>query len=54
MGGGILGWEAAWVRAGEGASGDENIAENNMDSRYCTQLLFSEYHSNMRRGSGVD
>ena len=54
MGRGVLSWGAL----GEAANGkrwrEENIRKGSMDLHYCQGLLLSVYHSNVRRGSGVD
>ena len=36
------------------ASGDENTRKDSMDLHYCKGLLLGVYHSNVRRGSGVN
>jgi hypothetical protein len=57
--GDIIGRGVLWWRAmGEATDGkrlrEENIGKDSVDLHYCQGLLSSVYHSNVRRGSGVD
>ena len=54
MGRGILGWEAGGLGADGAGNGDEFIKQNSMHLYYCQGIVLVAYHSNMRRGSGMD
>ncbi len=46
MGRGILGWEPVGLGAGSEACGDENTANDSMESNYCQGIVLDAHHSN--------